>query len=89
MEVTDAAGSLAGQSQLMLTVSDEVQLESISLAFSEGESQAAVNETLPYPQALTTKSATLDPSQTLKVLPILRFTHTKQHVGYQQFDAGC
>lgn len=51
----------------MLTVSDEVQLDSISLAFSEGESQDPINETLPYPQALTTKSATLDPSQTLKV----------------------
>ena len=69
MEVQDAAGSAAGQSQLVLTVSDEVQLQSMSLAFSEGESQEAMNETLPYPQALVSKSATLDPSQTLKVLP--------------------
>lgn len=68
MEVEDASGSPAGQSQLVLTVSDEVQLQSISLAFSEGESQDAMNETLPYPQALVSKSATLDPSQTLKVL---------------------
>ena len=63
----DASGAAAGESQLSLTVSEEVQLESVSLAFSEGESQDALNETLPYPQALTTKSATLDPSQTLKV----------------------
>lgn len=69
VEVEDASGSPAGQSQLVLTVSDEVQLQSISLAFSEGESQDAMNETLPYPQALVSKSATLDPSQTLKVLP--------------------
>ena len=68
MEVEDASGSPAGRSQLVLTVSDEVQLQSISLAFSEGESQDAMNETLPYPQALVSKSATLDPSQTLKVL---------------------
>ena len=68
MEVEDASGSPAGQSQLVLTVSDEVQLQSISLAFSEGESQDAMNETLPYPQALVSKSATLDPSQALKVL---------------------
>lgn len=67
--VEDAAGFPAGQSQLSLTISDEVQLESVTLAFSEGESQDAINETLPYPQALATKSATLDPSQTLKVLP--------------------
>ena len=64
----EASGSWAGQSHLLLTVSDEVQLDSISLAFSEGESQDALNETLPYPQALASKSATLDPSQTLKVL---------------------
>ena len=63
----EASGSAVGQSQLVLTVSDEVQLDSISLAFSEGESQDALNQTLPYPQALVSKSATLDPSQTLKV----------------------
>lgn len=70
----------------MLTVSDEVQLESISLAFSEGESQAAINETLPYPQALATKSATLDPSQTLKVLPVMLFSCVKQHVARQRIS---
>ena len=69
MRATDASGSSAGESELSLTVSDEVELESVSLAFSEGESQDAMNETLPYPQALAAKSATLDPSQTLKVPP--------------------
>lgn len=88
VEVTDASGSPAGQSQLMLTVSDEVQLDSISLAFSDGESQAAINETLPYPQALGTKSATLDPSQTLKVLRVLPFPCFKQHVARQQIRSG-
>ncbi|KAL3162543.1 proteasome regulatory particle base subunit [Trebouxia sp. C0010 RCD-2024] len=84
VEVTDASGSPAGQSQLMLTVSDEVQLDSISLAFSDGESQAAINETLPYPQALGTKSATLDPSQTLKVSLAMSAKHGSKSVVPQQ-----
>ncbi len=67
MRVEDASGLCAGESELSLTVSREVQLESITLAFSEGEIQDAINETLPYPQALATQSATLDPTQTLKV----------------------
>lgn len=86
MEVEDASGSSAGQSQLILTVSDEVQLESISLAFSEGESHDAMNETLPYPQPLLTKSATLDPSQTLKVVPAAIFIayHVPSHVWFHE-----
>lgn len=80
----EASGSPVGQSQLVLTVSDEVQLDSISLAFSEGESQDAMNETLPYPQALASKSATLDPSQTLKVLS----GPTSMTIGLHHY-AGC
>ena len=76
--MADASGSAAGQTQLSLSVSDEVQLESVSLAFSEGESQDALNETLPYPQALASKSATLDPSQTLKV-PLQSSTWSRQY----------
>ncbi len=67
VRVEDASGLCAGESELSLTVSREVQLESVTLAFSEGEIQDAINETLPYPQALATQSATLDPTQTLKV----------------------
>ena len=69
MRVEDSSGSPAGQADLRLTVSHEVQLGSASLAFSDGDVQQAINQTLPYPQALTTQSATLDPSQTLKVGP--------------------
>lgn len=71
MSVEDTSGSSAGQSELSLTVSHEVQLDSVTLAFSEGEIQDPINETLPYPQALDTQSATLDPSQTLKVSPLM------------------
>ena len=67
VRVEDPSGLCAGESELSLTVSREVQLESVTLAFSEGEIQDAINETLPYPQALATQSATLDPTQTLKV----------------------
>ena len=67
VQVADAAGLAAGQADLSLTVSHELQLESATLAFSEGEVQDAINETLAYPQALPAQSATLDPSQTLKV----------------------
>ena len=69
MNVEDSAGSPAGQSELSLTVSYDVQLDSVTVAFSAGEIQGSINETLPYPQAMATQSATLDPSQTLKVTP--------------------
>ena len=67
VHVEDTVGSAAGETELSLTVSHEVQLDSVTLAFSEGEVQDPINETLPYPQALATQSATLDPTQTLKV----------------------
>ena len=71
VNVEDSAGSPAGQSELSLTVSYDVQLDSVTVAFSEGEIQGSINETLPYPQAMATQSATLDPSQTLKVTPCI------------------
>ena len=52
MQVSDSAGLPAGQAELVLTVSHELQLESATLAFSEGEVQEAINETLAYPQSL-------------------------------------
>lgn len=48
-------------------MSGELQNASLVLAFSEGETEDASNETLHYPMTLSTMSATLDPSQTLKV----------------------
>ena len=65
--IEDAAGSPAGNSELTLTVSGELQNAALVLAFSEGETEDASNETLHYPMTLSTTTATLDPSQTLKV----------------------
>lgn len=67
VDIEDAAGRPAGQSELSLTVSAELQQASLTLAFSEGELEEALNETLSYPETLSSSSATLDPSQTLKV----------------------
>lgn len=76
VNVEDSAGSPAGQSELSLTVSYDVQLDSVTVAFSEGEIQGSINETLPYPQAMATQSATLDPSQTLKVSLAMSASHS-------------
>lgn len=48
-------------------MSGELQNAALVLAFSEGETEDASNETLHYPMTLSTTTATLDPSQTLKV----------------------
>ena len=81
--IEDTAGRAAGQSDLTLTVSGELQNASLVLAFSEGETEDASNETLHYPMTLSTTSATLDPSQTLKV-GLQRLTaHSLQQDGIQ------